>query len=355
MKKILIIDNNPEIRENISEILKLAYYKTITAANGKTGINLALEEKPHLIICNINMPEMNGYEVLHLLSRNPVTTTIPFIFLTAKKAMEDLRKGMSMGADDYLFKPVEEMELLTAVETRLKKNERFHKKFTGSIEGLDEFMASLNGVKELNRLTFERKIHIVNKKEIVFNEGEEANSIIFINKGIVKTFIMNGEGKEMIKGLNREGEFIGPLDLLESKVYRESAMAIEDSEIVKIPKHNFFSLLTSNHDVSVRFIHALSNNLNELHERLLHQAYDSVRKRTARGLLSLPKKSETGSSSKKISISREDLASFIGITPESVSRTLHAFKAEGLIDFTRSEMNKEITILKEDKLRQMKN
>src|SRR6188472_3023247 len=121
MKSILVIEDNKDIRENTAEILDMAGYKTFTAENGKKGVEVALSEKPDIIICDIMMPELDGYGVLHLLKKNSATREIPFIFLTAKTERSDLRKGMEMGADDFITKPFEEIELLNAVETRLKK------------------------------------------------------------------------------------------------------------------------------------------------------------------------------------------------------------------------------------------
>src|ERR1700744_1566288 len=127
MKKILLIEDNNEMRENISEILSLANYAVLTAENGKTGVEIAKKDKPDLIICDIMMPDLDGYGVLHILSKDPETIAIPFIFLTSKAKKSDLRKGMSLGADDYLTKPFVDTELLNAVEVRLRKNEFFKK------------------------------------------------------------------------------------------------------------------------------------------------------------------------------------------------------------------------------------
>ncbi|HMV89994.1 MAG TPA: response regulator, partial [Cyclobacteriaceae bacterium] len=112
MKKILLIEDNPEIRENTGEILSLAGYEVSTAENGKTGVDLAQKIKPDLIICDIMMPELDGYGVLHILSKNDETSAIPFIFLTAKTEKTDVRKGMTLGADDYLTKPFDDTDLL---------------------------------------------------------------------------------------------------------------------------------------------------------------------------------------------------------------------------------------------------
>ena len=115
MNSILVIEDNNEIRENTAEILQLAGYETFTAENGKIGVETALREKPDLIVCDIMMPVLDGYGVLHLLNKNESTRNIPFIFLSAKTERTDLRKGMEMGADDYITKPFEEIELLKAI------------------------------------------------------------------------------------------------------------------------------------------------------------------------------------------------------------------------------------------------
>lgn len=121
MKKILLIEDNREMRENTSEILELAGYKVLTAENGKIGVELAQKNLPDLIVCDIMMPVLDGYGVLHLLSKNEDTANIPFIFLSAKAERSDFRKGMEMGADDYVTKPFDDIELLNAIESRLKK------------------------------------------------------------------------------------------------------------------------------------------------------------------------------------------------------------------------------------------
>ena len=121
MKTILLIEDNTDVLETTKEILELADYTVLTALEGKTGVELAKNEKPDLIICDIMMPELDGYGVLNILGKNPNTSSIPFIFLTAKTDKNDIRKGMNLGADDYITKPFEETELLDAVEMRLKR------------------------------------------------------------------------------------------------------------------------------------------------------------------------------------------------------------------------------------------
>lgn len=351
MKNVLIIEDDEVIRNNTAEILELASYRAIKAENGKIGVKLAIKENPDIIICDIAMPIMDGFEVLHLLSKNPATAAIPFIFLTAKAEKADMRKGMNMGADDYIIKPFEEMELLEAIEVRLKKSEGFKKEYSRDVKGLNEFITSTKGVDDLSKLTADKKIRKVRKKEMIYLEGDESGNVVFINKGKVKIFNMNREGKELITGMSGDGEFIGHLDLLESKTYRDSAIAMEDSEIILIPKSEFYSLIYSNREIAIKFINILSNNIYEMKERLLTLAYDSVRKRLAESLITLQNRNEGGGNVMPLLLSRENLASIVGITPESLSRTLRDFKEERLIDLK----GKQIIILNKDKLISMKN
>src|SRR5579885_2769730 len=117
MKKILLIEDNDEIRENTAEILELSNYKVFTASNGKIGLELAFEHRPDIIVCDIMMPVLDGYGVLMSLQKNSDTQNIPFIFLSAKAERNDIRHGMQLGADDYITKPFEGSELLSAIET----------------------------------------------------------------------------------------------------------------------------------------------------------------------------------------------------------------------------------------------
>lgn len=119
--RLLIIEDNDDIRESTSEILQLANYEVFQASNGKQGVDLAIKLIPEVILCDIMMPELDGYGVLHLLSKREDTALIPFIFITAKVDRVEVRKGIEMGADDYLTKPFDDIELLSAIESRLKK------------------------------------------------------------------------------------------------------------------------------------------------------------------------------------------------------------------------------------------
>ncbi|MFH0894316.1 MAG: response regulator [Bacteroidota bacterium] len=136
MQKILIIEDDTAIIENVSDFLKEEKFTVITAHNGPEGIQQALSSVPDLILCDINMPGMDGYQVCKTLQEVSTTSTIPFIFLTARSQMEDMRQGMQLGADDYIMKPFEFDDLLRAIKTRLDKTKRQQKAFSESINAL---------------------------------------------------------------------------------------------------------------------------------------------------------------------------------------------------------------------------
>ncbi len=339
MIKVLLIEDNAEVRENTAEILELANYDVETAENGKSGIEKAHKFNPDIIVCDIMMPELDGYGVLHILGKNSDTAAIPFIFLTAKADKADIRKGMTLGADDYLTKPFDDTELLDAIETRLRKTEILKKDFRKDAESLDEFLVHVKEMNNLSQLSDNRKIRVYKKKNNIFLEGDVPVAIYYIRHGKVKTYKTNREGKEYITGLHGAGDFIGYIDQLKAESYSESAMAMEDTEVSIIPKQDFLLLIFNNRDVSSQFIKLLSDNITEMEEQLLHLAYNSVRQRVAEALLTLRKKAEEqDQDTKTLYISREDLANMVGTAPESVIRTLSDFKEEQIIEIRSSKI-----------------
>lgn len=351
MKTILLIEDNQEVRENSAEILELAGYKVVQADNGKTGIELAQKIIPDLIICDIMMPVIDGYSVIHMLSKNPVTASISFIFLTAKTERSDFRKGMELGADDYITKPFDDLELLNAVESRIRKSDIIKSRFEKSSDGVSKFLDDVKSLEELSKLSGERKIKKFRKKEIVFSEGHAPNYLHFLSKGKIKTFKMHEYGKELITGLIAEGEFFGYVSLLENSDYHETAECIEDCEVMLIPKVDFYNLIYNNSTVMKKFIKMLSNDVLEKEEQLIKLAYSSVRKRVAEALLLLEgryKNKKEGNFS--IAMGREDLANMVGTATESLIRTLSEFKEDKLVEIKGSQ----ITILNSDKLKKMK-
>lgn len=123
MVKVLVIEDEMEIRANLLELLALEGYDIIGADNGVTGVIGAMEHSPDIILCDVMMPELDGYDVLSTLRQEPKTASIPFIFLTALADKGDIRQGMSLGADDYLTKPFTCTEVLSAIKMRLRKRQ----------------------------------------------------------------------------------------------------------------------------------------------------------------------------------------------------------------------------------------
>lgn len=333
MKRILLIEDNPEMRENTAEILEFANYEVSTAVNGKEGVRQAREILPDLILCDIMMPELDGYGVLNILTRDPNTAGIPFVFLTAKADRVDVRRGMTMGADDYITKPFEESELLEAIESRLKRSEIVKKEFEPGMEGISAFFDEVRGDLALSQLSEGRRIKKYKAKEFIFHEGDQPRDLFFIIKGKIKTWRMNDDGKELVTRLYGDGEFLGFVSLLMNTRYSQGAACLEETELALIPREDFQELMYKNRDVSYRFIRMLAMNVRDREEKLLHLAYDSVRARVADVLLKLHEKyGEPGQKEFRIKISRDDLASMAGTATESLIRTLSEFRSDGLIE-----------------------
>ncbi|HIP36291.1 MAG TPA: response regulator [Crocinitomix sp.] len=350
MAKIAVIEDNAEMRENIKEILVLADYDVVTAEDGKKGVELIKAELPDLILCDIMMPELDGYGVLYMVSKNLKTASIPFIFLTAKSEKEDFRKGMNMGADDYITKPFDDTELLDSIERRLNRLKQFkHEgKFETTEQSLHSFINDAKGLEQLKKLSNEKRVKKYNKKDTIYYEGDIPNFLYFVNTGKVKTYKMNRDGKEFVTNLYKKGDFLGYKSLIADEAYEETAAALENVELTLIPKDDFLHLLYSSKEVSTKFIKMLAGSIDVKQQELLNLAYDTVRKRVADSLLKLEAKyKQENQDHFNIAISRDDLASIVGTATESVIRTLSEFKHDGYISVKGSN----ITILQPEKLK----
>jgi DNA-binding response OmpR family regulator len=348
--KILIIEDNSDLLEATAEILVLAGYEILKAENGKTGLDLAKKITPDLIICDIMMPELDGYGVIRAIDNIPEIAAIPFIFVTAKSEKEDFRFAMDLGADDYLTKPYTGDDLLKIVGVRLKRSKTLRSN-AYDIKGLDAIINDKKTTEDIERLTNNRTTIKIKSKAFIFKEGETPNYLFFIVSGKIKTVKTNESGKEYITELKLPGDSFGYTTLLDEKLYRESAVAIEDSEVALIPKKDFYKLLYSNNDVSIKFIKFITNNLLESEERLIKLAYDSGRKKTAEALFFLYKKYLPQSNFGYINVQRENISAIAGISPENISRNLTDFKDEGIIEGGSGNFK----ILDLEKLKNVKN
>lgn len=351
MTKILLVEDNNEIRENTGEILELAGYKVALATNGKEGYEMAVKEVPDLIVCDIMMPVLDGYGLLHLVTKNENLKSTPFIFLTAKTERGDFRKGMEMGADDYITKPFTDLELLNAIESRLQKIQ-YQKEHANATKNLNDFFDEIKNEDALEKLTNSKIINQYKKKQRIYSEGNHPHSLYYLNSGKIRTYKMNETGKELTISLYSAGDFFGYNALLENSVYKENAETLEESEIGTIERHDFEILINNNKKVAQKFIKLLAHNVSEKEEQLISLAYNSLRKRVADAIVTLSKKyKQEGNTDFIIHISREDLAHIAGTTTESLIRTLSDFKSEKLIEAEAGY----VKVLNEKKLLQMLN
>jgi DNA-binding response OmpR family regulator/DNA-binding MarR family transcriptional regulator len=349
MTKILIIEDNNNIRENVVEILELSGYEVFGANNGKTGVEIALKMKPDIVLCDIMMPELDGYGVLHILQKNPETQTIPIIFLTAKAERVDIRKGMELGVDDYLTKPFDDLELLRAIEARLKKRESQQLFYGQTPENLNSLISKEDGLVKLKEIMLERSTRSYKKNQYIHYEGDHVIGIYYIISGKVKTVKLTEDGRELITGVYKENDYLDISILFSNDTYNDTTIALEDTILSFLPTEQLDKLLFLYPDVGAKFIKILANDMREKEVRLLQIAYMSVRKRIAQGIVHLLLQHSADGSS--IKFSRDDLAAFSGTSPETVSRTLSDFEEEGLIEKTASTIH----VLNLDKLSKIKN
>ncbi|MDC0467397.1 response regulator [Bacteroidia bacterium] len=321
-QKILVIEDNIDIGENIVELLSLSGFDTIEAVDGREGAKFALQELPDLILCDIMMPGLDGYGVLHILSKHRETHNIPFIFLTAKAEKSDMRKGMTLGADDYITKPFDETDLLTAIENRLKKS--------ANNQPFD------NGREDLFEKIFEKnkQVKSYDKKEYFYREEDTPRKLFFIHEGKVKISKINKDGREVVLELYGKGDFFGYWGILEDRLYNENAQALENCVIYEIPMEDFKALLSTNTTVSASFLKLLSNNMLIKEDKIIELAYESVRKRIANSILAI--NDVYGNDDLSFKVSRELIASIAGTTIPTTIRMITEFKNAGLINTSAS-------------------
>jgi len=341
MKKVLVIEDNDDIREGNVEVLELAGYEAVAAKNGKIGVELALSSSPDIILCDIMMPELDGYGVLYLLSKNPKLASIPFIFMTAKAERADMRKGMEMGADDYLTKPFDDLELFNAIESRLKKKNQ-----TVGFKATPKDIQSI--FAELKQKGKQRQFA---NKQVIYVENDEPNYLYFIKSGQVKTYRRFKDGRELSSNIFKDGDFFGYESLCCGVAYADNAATLSDTDLLLIPKADFMDALFNHQEMATAFIELLSGNIRFKEDQMLKLAYYSVRKRVAEALVQLAMKfAKNGEDSCTLRISRDDLAAFVGTASETVSRMLADFKEEKLIE----KHGNAIHIVSIDKLSKVK-
>ncbi|WP_114750677.1 cyclic nucleotide-binding domain-containing protein [Pleomorphovibrio marinus] len=330
---ILIFEDNRDRLKHLTDVLKLDGYDVIPVGNWSEWISLNSKIRPDLIICNLFIPDMDGFGIFHLLSRNSSTADIPFIFLSEEFDIATFRKVMGIGADDFFSIPFEDLELLQAVEVRLKKNKKIKSQFGEFQTGEKDFFDKGSLLNAFQKYSDSHSRKYLKKKELLFMEGSHPFELYYIIKGGLKTYRLTQDGKQLITGLHYSRQFVGYQPILNRTPYQESAQAMSSTEVYVIPKEDFEHMVFNNRQVSSHFIKLISSDLFDTEKRLIELAYLSIRQRLAITLVHLYNQQKVGEKPvPAILISRKDLSNILGTAHESLNRIIADFKNEGLIE-----------------------
>ena len=328
MYRILIIEDNADVRDNICDILGLAGYEVASSTTGKHGIAKAADWRPHLILCDVMMPDLDGYGVLKILTAREDTRQIPFVFVTAKSEQEDLRRGMNLGADDYVTKPFYKDELLRVIEVRLRKNRERERPpspsrpsdWTGFLSpaALDTAMERLSGLGAVRQFR---------RGEALFREGEQVRDLFSLHNGYVKLQASTEFGKTLIMYVFSPGDLFGYPEMITRRPYEHEAVALTEVEALMLPVQAIREAMTADPNVASLLLGMLAGGILDADRRMLDQAYVSVRKRCADTLLLASRVFGTTT----WPMSREELAQWSGTAKETFIRTLTDYRDAGLV------------------------
>jgi CRP-like cAMP-binding protein/CheY-like chemotaxis protein len=348
MNTVLLIERNPENREFTNEILTIANYKVLTAENGRTGIEIAVKEKPSLIIADLELPGLDGIGLLHLLQKHSWFDKTVFIFLSDVFCKESVRRALDHGADDILFKPIEGNDLLNAIEIHLKKKQNHEQ----TAEQLNATIYIDKNEKEiLEEFINNRDVIRLNKRQSLIKDGERPTKLYYILEGKLRSFKLHPDGKELAIDLFGEGDFIGYSEIIKKSNYSKNVETIEPTKVAVIPRPDFEQLLLLHQIAQNRFIQLMLSKSSELELRLVWIAYNSLRQKVAAALLFLKRKyAKPNQDSFCINLNRSVFASIAGTAKESSIRILSEFKEENLIDI---QDDGSIRILADKKLSEL--
>ncbi len=327
MKKVLVIEDQDEVRENICEILELTGYEVRDASNGKLGCSEAVQWQPDLILCDVMMPELDGFGVLKILRKRPETKTIPLIFLTAKVEPEDLRKGMGLGADDYLMKPFDNTELLEAIDLRLRKRETEQERSLQYKSEMGNLRSADRERKTLLELLDTGEEITAEVGDELWHAGQPPRGLYYVKSGAVKVYRRHANGKVFMVNYVCAPSFLGLGPFFLQQPYTSWAEIDQPGHILFIAEEFVTQKMFEERDVAMHFMRLSIEHADDLEGRAMDYAYSSVRRRVARALLQLCRDSGLNG----MPVSRDDLAALAGTAKETTIRTLSDFKSEGCI------------------------
>ncbi|MDX1702172.1 MAG: response regulator, partial [Melioribacteraceae bacterium] len=216
MTKILVVEDSKEVLNNISQILSISGYEVDTAINGQDGLEKVTKNVPDLIISDIMMPEMDGHQFFDELKKNPATSLIPFIFLTAKAAPESIRQGMKEGADDYIVKPFRAADILDAIETRLNKKNKWDLRLAELTSNISSYLphelrtplVSIIGLTDIMSTDFDelKKDEMIEMLQMVKTSSEKLHKTV--EKFLLYSSIVLSSNGNMIPGSRTDTEII---------------------------------------------------------------------------------------------------------------------------------------------------
>lgn len=325
---ILLIEDQQSVRENIAELLELAGHRVLQAENGIEGIRLAKAHLPDLVLCDIMMPELDGYGVAEVLGRQPETSGIPLIFLTAKADAADFRRGLAKGAVDYISKPFQSHELLETIEMRLKREHPTRRAEAGRA-AWDNWVLGLQSDHPATLQGTPLHVLKMDKGSNLYAEGDSSRFIWFIKSGFIKQERMDSKGKKLCLRTLGPGSFSGWTGEFEHGIHTEDAACITPTEVIRIAQSDVHEAFIERPELALELHRRAHEMAKEFESAALSLAYGSARENTARALLRFAVPSSDGL---VIRLSREDLANSVGMASESIIRTLASFKQDGLTD-----------------------
>ena len=329
MHKILIIEDDPSFSNSTAEILRLSEYEVQVAVDGRTGIKKAIDTLPDLILCDIQLPELDGFGVLKAIRNSEKLNRTLFVFMSGVNHNQDFRKGMDAGADDFLMKPFTGTELLMVVSSRLQRFQHL------VVEFLPNFNNTLTLEGLSDRLTHRYPSSHFKMNAQLFHLGQSIHFLIFVVGGIVRCSRFDHSGKELTTAIYSPGQIIGLVDWLSYLPFQDDGHALTDLVTISIPVAEFKSEFNSTGALNGVLGRQLATEIKNRNELLLNLAYQDLRGKVAHAFIRLHSVMQTTSNpNPALPITRVTLATIAGIAKESAVRTVLDFIQEGLLEET---------------------